>query len=485
MLSRQVLSRIFPALFAFAAVLLVDCGSEEKSPLRHSDTRFNLVLIVSDAMRQDVLGCYGGAARTPNLDRLAGEGVVFDNAYSTSPWTPPSAVSIFTGSYATSYPCSTLTRTLQILVPGEEILLAEALAQQGYETALKNENVQASLHNCFQGFELLDRAGIGAELTDETRDAIARITGDAPIGNLFYQQSYHLLAHLLNLPEGTNFFFAHWMLAPHEPYRPVEKFAKRIVVDKSRLTHPAERYSARRNIEGELNDEEARYLEARYLAEVESVDERVGYVYQILEHRKLLESTYFVFTADHGELFGEHGRFGHGIDYFEDILRVPLIIYGPGLPAGTRVETPVSLVDLAATLGDLLGAEYDNTMQGESFKDLAVGRSEKTRPLYFDDVREHTSVDALLENGFKLVAMRDSTYQLYDLANDPGELRDVAGAHEARIGEMLPKLLAHREANQRRLTANLILLDGTGKAQLSDQEREELQKKLNSLGYIQ
>jgi len=387
------------------ALLLVNCGGEEKPTARHSDGRFNLVLIVSDALRQDILGCYGGEALTPNLDRIAAGGVLFENAYTTSPWTGPSAVSIFTGSYATSYPCSALSWTRQILVPDAELLLAEALSERGYETALQNENVQASLHNCFQGFTALDQKEMAAELTDSMMGEIKEITGEPTTANLIYRRSYQFLARLLNLPERTNFFFAHWMLDPHEPYRPIEKFGSRIVVDKSRLKLPPARYTAKSKIKGELNDEEKRYLEARYRAEVESVDERVGFVYKVLEHRKLLESTYFVITADHGELFGEHQLYSHGAYFYEDILRVPLIICGPGLPAGKHVTTPVSLVDLMATLVDLLGVEYNHAMQGSSFKDLAKGRRVGPKPLFFDDVKEHKSIDALIDDDFKLIVM--------------------------------------------------------------------------------
>ncbi len=485
MLPGKVLSLILTAILALAAVLLTDCGREEKPPPRQSDKRFNLVLIVSDAMRQDILGCYGGEARTPNIDRIAADGVLFENAYSTSPWTGPSAVSIFTGSYATSYPCSALSWTRQILVPDAETLLAEALTERGYETALKNENVQASLHNCFQGFAALDRDGMAAELTDSTMREIEEITGEPVSSNRLYRQSYHVLARLLSLSEGTNFFFAHWILDPHEPYRPVEKFATRIVVDKSTLKLPPARYTARSKLKGELNDEEARYLEARYRAEVESVDERVGFVYKILEHKGLLESTYFVFTSDHGELFGEHQLYSHGGYFYEDILRVPLIICGPGLPAGKHVTTPVSLVGLMATLVDLLGVEFDHAMQGSSFKDLARGSRAGPKPLYFDDVKEHKSIDALIDDDFKLIVMRDGTHRLYNLSRDPGETNDVAYLYPERVTEMLSTLRQFRESNQKRLTTNLILLDGRGTERLSEQEKEALEKKLKALGYIQ
>jgi arylsulfatase A-like enzyme len=471
-------------MVAIVTMLVTGCGGGEK-PVRHrAEGPFNVVLIVSDAMRQDALGCYGGEAATPNLDRVARGGVLFENAYSTSPWTPPSAVSIFTGNFATSYPCSALSRTIQIMVPDDETLLAEALQGRGYITALKNENVQASLHNCFQGFDVLHHAGFDSEVPADTRESVLRIAGVQPWLDISFRHFHQFIAHLFGVPEGRNFFFAHWILDPHEPYRPPARFLERVTVDKSKLTQPASRYTAKKNLKFELNDEETRYLKARYLAEIESVDERVGYIFKILEHRNLLESTFFVFTSDHGELFGEHGRFGHGRNYYEELLRVPLIITGPGLPAGLRVETPVSLVDLAATLEELLEVEYDNDMQGASFVDVIADERRESLPLYFDDVREHESTDALRDDHFKLVALKDSTYLLYDLASDPSELHDAAASSSETFRNMLHKLFARREAIRRRLKANLARLDRTD-APLSTSEREELEKKLKSLGYIQ
>jgi arylsulfatase A-like enzyme len=474
----------FAVFWLVAAALFEGCSREKKLPPQEPKTKYNIVLIVTDALRQDVLGCYGGGARTPNIDQLAERGVLFENAYTTSPWTPPPAVSIFTGSYATSYPYSKFQKTIQIHVPDDEVLLAEALRQRGYDTAVKNENVQASLHNCFQGFDALRRSPYVDEVISEARETIVEIVDTRFRGHLPYLHSYHFLHYLLNIPDDRNFFAAQWILDPHEPFRPVREFEKRIVFNKSDLSKPHVQYTARKHIEGELNEAEVKYLKDRYLAEVESVDERVGYVIKILEYKQLLTSTYFVFTSDHGELFGEHDRFGHGRDYYEELIRVPLIIAGPGLPEGTRIGANVSLVDLMPTLKDLLGIDYPDNMQGESFKRFIFDDAGETKPLYFDDVREHVRVDALLEDGFKLIALRDSTCELYDLENDAHELNDVAAVYEDKVQAMLQKILVRRVENKHRQTANLVRLDGE-KDELSEEEREELQKKLKALGYIQ
>jgi arylsulfatase A-like enzyme len=478
-----------PVLMAAAAIVLAGCGSKKEEtttpPPTVTTSGYNVVLVVSDALRADALGCYGGEARTPNIDRLAARGVRFENAYATSPWTPPSAVSIFTGNYATSYPYAEYRKTIKIQVPDEELLLAEVLKNRGYVTAIKNENVQASLHNCFQGLDPLKDEAFYDNLTPETRREIRGITGGVFRGNLQYLHNYHLLLFLQSVPDDKNFFAVQWILDPHEPYSPVKDFLKKIRVDRASLTGPPAMYVARKNIKGTPNEAETRYLKARYQAEVESVDERIGYIQSVLERENRADSTFFIFTADHGEMFGEHGRFGHGRDYYEEIMRVPLIVAGPGLPRGKRVESAVSLVDLMPTIADLLGFEYAIGVQGKSLRSYMRDEPAAARPVYFDDVRQHGRVDGLIDGGYKLVILKDGASELYFLPEDPVETRNIAARDRDRAAEMFARIVALRADNRRKQEENLLLVDEAGKDEMTEQEKRELQRKLKSLGYIQ
>ncbi len=158
------------ALLSFVAVGCDDSTQQTTAPAPPA----NVVLVVADALRQDVLGCYGGEAVTPNIDKLAASGVLFENAYSTSPWTPPSAVSIFTGNYATSYPYSKVRKVVQAHVPDEERLLAEVLRDQGYDIAMRRGNYLIAMHNCLQGFEMLPDE---LRIRQDHKEAIDRILG--------------------------------------------------------------------------------------------------------------------------------------------------------------------------------------------------------------------------------------------------------------------------------------------------------------------
>jgi hypothetical protein len=150
---------VFLSIFILlvAAVFYLIYSNKSQAPTQDPEKRYNVMVIVSDALRQDVVGCYGGMARTPNIDWLARNGILFENAYSTSPWTSPSAVSMFTGNYATSYEYSRKGRAKktpvehkseyfhvpQIYVPHSELLFVESLKQLDYITGMEVENVNA------------------------------------------------------------------------------------------------------------------------------------------------------------------------------------------------------------------------------------------------------------------------------------------------------------------------------------------------------
>ena len=287
----------------------------------------------------------------------------------------------------------------------------------------------------------------------------------------------------MDIPPGQNFFMVHWIMDPHEPYAPVQKYMKGVKVNRAELKYPAKMYQSRKSLKGDISEAGINYLKARYIAEVESVDERIGYVLRLLKHKGLLETTYFVFTSDHGEQFGEHDQFGHGLFYYEDLVRVPLIIAGPELPAGKRVQTTVSLLDLMPTLKDLLGLKYNDDMQGSSFKKLIFDEPAQNKPLYFVDVREHDRVDGLLAGGVKLINLRNGGLELFDLTADPAELNNLATSNPEKVQSLMSLIEPLRADNLRRQTVNLQGLDSLSN-DLSEEDKAELLEKLKALGYI-
>jgi arylsulfatase A-like enzyme len=261
-----------------------------------------------------------------------------------------------------------------------------------------------------------------------------------------------------------------------------------IDVDRSSLTKPEKHYSSCIKETPELNVQEEKFIKDLYAAEVESVDERVGFALEILEQQNRIENTIIIFTSDHGELFGEHGRFGHGwfghdCHYFENLIRVPLIIAGADLPKGERRTTNVSLIDLIPTLKDLLGAEYEQDMQGRSFAQVLLNKSKDNRVMYFDDVREHDQVDALLDDKYKLICFEGDKYELYDLSIDAEEQHNLAPLSPELAESIYSQMLKIREENAIRRSKNEAAFDAS--TDILDINKKKMIEKLRSLGYIE
>lgn len=460
--------------------------------------KFNVIIIVSDALRQDIVGCYGGEAKTPNIDWLAKNGIRFDNAYSTSPWTVPSSVSMFTGNHPTIYKSAPFAKgnstgipninmSMQIQVPDNELLLTEYLKQHNYLTGMKVENPHAKLHNNLQGFEPL------AEIDDynqvvptETKDKIVKITGEKLNSSQPYIESYIFLSYLLKLKPTDNFFILDWMVDPHGPYQPIAKFKERITRDQITLPRVESFYNDTLPANTTFSEDEKWYNKQLYIAEVESVDERVGFIIKTLRENNLLNNTFIVFTSDHGEEFGEHGQYGHGgfgrgCNYYDTLVKVPLIISGPTLSKQQVVSQPVSHLDLMPTLKDMLDIQYTETMQGKSYYPLLTGESTKPRSVFFSDIRENSQIDALIQGNSKLIALRDGNFELYDLENDKKELKNLANTSE-EVTAMKQTIVDLRDINKKRKEKNEKL--PSAPIDQSSEEKKETIKKLKGLGYI-
>jgi arylsulfatase A-like enzyme len=452
-------------LLAAACVgAIVQCQASPPPP--------NLLLIVTDTLRADALSCYGGRADTPHICDLAERGVLFEAAYSNGPWTPPSAASIFTGNYPMAYADVESSDRASFWVSDDELLLGEALRLRGYDVFFGSGSPLVTSTNVLQGFE---------RLPNETRrtDAGGR-TVDTRSGR-------YLRNH-----DGTPFFLLEWFMNPHAPYE-ASGILDRLELDRSRLSQPLEFYTRlghqvpprMREHAPQMSDYELEVLRSLYLAEVEAVDEKVGTLLRDLDAAGLVEGSYVVFTSDHGEAFGEHGAFLHGRSLHDELVRVPLIIAGPGVARGKRVRTTVSLVDLMPTLRDLLSVECLNDPQGRSLRPLIVGENGGEAPgtvHYLGGPTQATrGVDALVDGDYKLIARLDGTSHLYDVAEDPGELRDLAAERPDVVSRMRADLDRIRRENHEIRRRNFTRRTEGERLEVHEQTLEALRE----LGYIE
>jgi len=431
---------------------------------------YNLLIIVSDSLRADSLSCYGGEANTPNICGLAKKGVLFENAYSNASWTIPSSLSIFTGNYSNIYgnPWTALDfyienknkigKHIPNLPPEEliklpnlfrkindnELLLAEALRNNGYGTKYKMNFSSLDFVNCCNQLQGLEELKNYKNLTEEEINFVENTTNIKNIGSE-YEEIYSTLDYLLNIKE-KNFFSLVWILDPHFPYSPPEKFKKNINVDFSKLSMNPEFYSSLSFSQSEIEtlpnftDYDVYYLKQLYLKEVESLDERMGYILKALEYNGLENNTFIVFTSDHGEGFGERGRFsfGHGNTGYNEMIHVPLIISGPNIVKGEIIKDNVSHIDLMPTLKDLMGVDCLYDVNGKSYKSLLVNEKDSFKQGV--QYMEEGFSRALIENNYKLIINYDNSVELYDLFEDPKELNDISKNNQDIVKNMKKKL---------------------------------------------
>ena len=421
---------------------------EPAPPPRH-------VLLVSiDTLRADHLGCYGYPKPTsPQLDALAAESIVFDNAWATAPWTLPSHASLLTGLYPSHHGARKQRDGLDPQVG----TLAEALRARGFATgSVVNAVFVSGYFGLNRGF---DSHALVAN-NERPRGTAREVTRKG-------------LAWLDAQADTRTFLFLHYFDV-HSDYTAVSRFRDFFVTEAGRLrgrTHDLTRLNL-----GQIRPEprDIAHLVALYDAGIRQLDHDLGTLFTALRERGRLADTLVIVTADHGEEFGEHGRFSHGRHY-QELLRVPLIVRLPGADrAGTRIAEPVSLVDVAPTILAAVGAEPAAPGDGVDLSPLWSGASPgaanrpifaQTGPFMRDDLR------SVREGGFKLILDRETgERQLYHLADDPGEREDVADRHPELV-ERLTGAIAELDAGA---------LGASPRVELS----EELVERLRELGYV-
>lgn len=450
--------------------------------------KYNIILIVSDSLRADVLRCYGGKANTPNIDWLAKRGTLFERAYCTSPWTSPSSIGLFTGEYPDIFRKDISKKEMKKLklklpsyhVPHNGQLLSHVLNEMDYISVMSSENFLATISNNTQGMRGTKSY---EELNSTEKNFIEKITGIRPESDA-YKNLYGFLDEILKVQDDKLYYLSHWFMDPHLPYSPIERFEETIDVDSSKLTNRKKFYSnAVFALEKKLiNRYDRNYVKNLYLKEVESVDERVGFIIKALKYKNILNNSIIVFTSDHGEYLGEQERWSHGYTYYNTLVQIPLIITGPEIFKDKRVKRTVSLLDLMNTLKGLLGIEERDNSQGESFadtlvKDMSLSRGTDKNGIYFDECNSDVYKDAVVLNNFKLVGLKDKSRELYDLIKDPGENKNISKDNPELVKKLFEKIIKYREENLARKN-NILKPDANVKL-----DRGQVEK-LKTLGYI-
>jgi choline-sulfatase len=422
-------------MVALVAVSTAGCGRESSSPASSPVTAVgsghpNILLVTIDTLRADHLGCYGfPGASTPTLDSLAARGVRFETALAQAPLTGPSHATILTG---LTPPGHGFRNNSGFAVPAGVHLAAEIFKSAGYATAAFVSGFPLDRRFGFsRGFDTYDdhlprgndrrRTPYVERFADATTDVVLR-----------------WLAHR---KEGTPWFLWVHYYDPHAPYEP-----------------PA--------------DLLARYKTAPYDGEVAFVDRELQRVLAALSTGADAGRTLTVVTADHGESLGEHGEGTHGLFVYDATLRVPLIVAGPGVPAGKVSKTVARSIDILPTVLDYAGLGATAPPDGRSLRPAADGDEMSDAPAYAE------SLYPQLELGWApLHAMRLGRFKFIEAPR--AELYDIqSDAHETA------NRIADEPAATERLRAGLAQALQRATPAAAAPTDPEVAKRLQALGYL-
>jgi choline-sulfatase len=401
-----------PFILFLILLLPAACSRDSGEPVRRAPASAlrDVVIVTIDTLRADHLGAYGyAAARTPNFDRLAREGVRFDRAYATAPITLTSHASLMTGRYPPGHGARHNGMRLDLKTP----TLAEAFAAKGYATAA-----------FVAAFPLDRRFGLikGFQSYGDTmpRDEAGHVTNERP-GRLVVDEA---LAWLSAHRQDRFFLWVH-LFEPHAPYG-----------------NPADPAQA------------GRPPIARYDDDIAEADAQMGRLVDALGD--LRSQTLIVVAGDHGEAFGEHGEISHSLFTYDTTLRVPLVFSGGNIATLGAIPDAVSLVDVAptiASLADLGRFDADGVVILPPFAKAAAGKptsdlppspqsgfsAASERSLYAESFAPlldfgWSPLRTIRKGGWKYVAAPKP--ELYDLDHDPGETRNLVATEPARVADL-------------------------------------------------
>ncbi len=464
---------------AFLATALLACrepgpGQAKAAPSAHpaaAGNGLNVLLVTIDTLRADHLGAYGYRRPTsPRMDALARRGVVFDQAYTYWPKTRGSFVGILTGrlaaqtGYGKSHP----------LLLDWNPTLAGVLKEAGYETAatVDNPNIASSLGYA-KGFgryrETWEEAALATEM-DRTR----AITADG-------------VRHLSEARPDRPFLLWLHYVNPHAPYEPPAPWDTAFVdagASRGKALPPVDGFHGGVPKQWAKPGKSLAWYVAQYDGEIAAVDAEVGELLDALDASPVRDRTLVVLTSDHGESLGEHGYyFDHGEDLFDPSVRIPLVVAGPGVSAGTRTDVLATTLDLVPTVLDAVKVSYPPDLAGESL--LPATRGERRPARVRLQGQNDRNLLGAWDRRFKVVATpsdEGARYALYDRERDPGETRDASRASPERMREERRELELFRERIDAVMVKTRRLLEGqSGEERLSPEACE----KLKAMGYVQ
>lgn len=460
-----------------------------------------VILIQGDTLRTDHLDLYGYARPTaPTLRGLAEQGALFRNAITQTTWTKAATPSVLASLYASTHGVHQIPDRL----PASATTIAEVFREAGYATlSFSSVSFTGQFTNLHQGFEELH----------ESESTAGRA---GPRGSKTAREFVDRLTDWIEDHRDVPFFVFLHVFDPHSPYEPNrpydvlwadpkqrDEYLRQQEVIKKFVVDPflAQRGMATRDelVKAGLDPEAfIRFSKDWYDGSIRGMDAEIGRVVERLRALGLGDRTLIAFYADHGEEFHDHGRMWHGQSVYGEMVRVPLILWGAGIPKGVEVEAPVELIDLMPTLVELSGLPVPKSAQGQSLRPLlasasggaaGAATSERKRravvaerqPLGGKEFPNAGEFYAIVDGDWKLIhnvvrPPEKSEYELFEFYKDPLDQKDLAAQHP----DVVERLAKQLDEWSRMAKAARLKPDSEEAKSLSAEQLE----RLRSLGYV-
>jgi arylsulfatase A-like enzyme len=434
-----------------------------------SRSKPNLLLLMSDQHRADWCGFAGNRfIHTPNLDRLAARGTVFDRAYSSTPSCTPARSALLTGKSPWGHGMLGYGRVAERY----DVQLPELVRAAGYST-FGIGKMHWSPQRSLRGFEgtLLDESG-RVESAEFRSDYRAWFASEAPgldpdatgIGWNDYRSGVYKLPERLHPTRWTGdcavrfieeyqrpepFFLKVSFARPHSPYDPPQRFWERYAAAEMparKIGAWAEKYRPRSSDRadiwhGDVGEEEVRHSRIGYAGSISFMDEQAGRVIESLEKRHLLDETLILYLSDHGDMTGDHHMWRKSYPY-EASAHIPMLLCGPGVRT-TRSQTPVEVRDVLPTLVRAAGAAIPSGVDGQSLFQAGREWIDLEHDVCYSPSNHW---NALTDGKTKYIYHAENgAEQLFDLARDAQETNDLAGdaSREADLRLWRARLIEH------------------------------------------
>ena len=399
-----------------------------------------------------MLGCQGVhpamAGATPNIDRLAEDGTLFSNAYCTNPICCPSRANMLSGAY--THKCESWSN-FKGLEKG--MWTYHNALNESHDVLLLGKHMDHltgahSVMNRVADFlEPLNAACYPVMNADPAQEYEVGRGTEREFHRKDWDNNARAIEFIRSRTDSEKPFFI--SLNPslvHPGFRTNQYWLERIPeelvdappVDES--SHPAEEYQRKSKAWRHGCDEETvRMIRRIYFAMCAEADAMVGDVMSAVEESGMADETVVIFSSDHGELALEHQQY-YKMSLFEGSARVPLVMKGPGIRAGCRIDTPVSLIDMAPTVCELAGLGKRECFDGESLLPAAGGEKADLRGwalASYSGVTSNTMSWMIRKGDYKLVVYEGYPSRLFNLVDDPGELNDIIQEEPGKAGELL------------------------------------------------